>query len=156
VNREIAETLKSAGFSGIKFQAAEIFSTTETLVGREVFELKVTGWGGIAPLESGIHVIKECPQCNRQVFSGFTSPNKLFSEEAWDGSDFFLIWPMPKYIMITDDVADHLIKSKYTGVRIETLDKLPKPLIDTYTPGHLHDWFDGGKLAEILKRLENK
>jgi hypothetical protein len=153
IERDIVEKLQAAQFSGIEFRPAELYTTTETPIGREVFHLKVTGWGGMASPESGIHVIKECPQCKRRVFSGFTDPEKLFTGDAWDGSDFFIIWPMPKFIFVTDRVADWIIKSEYSGVRVKPLEKFQKSLANTYTPGHLHDWFDDAKLAEIMERL---
>lgn len=154
VNRETAETFRSAGFSGMEFRPAEIFTTTQTPIGREVYELKVTGWGGIACPESGVHVVEECPRCKRQVFSGSTNPQKLFSLEAWDGSDFFIIWPMPRYTFITGRVADLISKFKFSGVRVNPLDQFPQSISGGYTPGHLHDWFDDKRLAEIIAQLD--
>lgn len=152
VERDIMEELQ-ARFSGFEFRHAELYTTTETPIGREVFQLRVTGWGGIAPPDSGIRVVEECPHCKRQVFSGFTDPNKIFSIDAWDGSDFFIIWPMPKFIFVTGSVVDWIKKSGYSGIRVKPLDKFPKSIAGRFSPGHLHDWFDDDRLAEIIASL---
>src|SRR5437899_3852148 len=104
IGDEVARDLRRVGFSGIVFGEVEIFTTTETPIGRNAWELRITGRAGIAPASSGVHVLKECPVCKRRVFSGFTHPGELFSPEQWDGSDFFTIWPLPRYVMITDRV----------------------------------------------------
>jgi hypothetical protein len=147
VEKDIVEQL--AVFSGAEFKPVELYTTTESPIGRQVFELKVIGWGGMAPPQSGIRIMKECPHCKRRVFSGLTNPNHLFSPEAWDGSDFFIIWPMPKYVFVTQKVANFINKSEYSGVRVKPLDKMPKSVSGKYSPGHLHDWFEGKKLTEV-------
>src|SRR5688572_2265511 len=60
VSEEVVEDFHKAGFTGAVFESAELFTTTETPIGREVFELKAVGWGGVAPIESGVRVIEEC------------------------------------------------------------------------------------------------
>lgn len=155
LEEDIVRRLQSAGFSGCEFRPAELYTTTETPIGRQVFHLRVTGWGGKAPPASGIRVVEECPHCKRQVFSGFTDPNELFSIDDWDGSDFFMIWPMPKYIFVTSEVVNWIAKSEFSGVRAEPLDQIRKPILGTgFSPGHLHDWFDDERLAEIMSSLK--
>ena len=109
----------------------------------------------MASPESGIRVIKECPYCKRRVYSGFTNPDRIFSPEAWDGSDFFIIWPMPKYTFVTRRAAEFLRRSDYSGVRVKAIDKFPKSIAGGYSPGHLDDWFEGEKLARIKKEFES-
>jgi len=154
IEEDILDSLKSAKFSGVKFQPVELFTTTETPIGRRAFETVVTGWGGMAAPESGVRVIEECRYCRRRVYSGFTDPTRLFSPEAWDGADFFIIWPMPRFTFVTKRVADIIDRSEYSGVRVRKLDKFPKSIAGGYSPGHLADWFEGKKLAEIKEHFD--
>lgn len=153
IGPDIAENLRMTQFSGFELREAELYTKAETLIEREVFQLRVTGWGGVAPEESGIQVLKECSHCKWQVLSGFTDANKLFSIDAWDGSDFFIIWPLPKFTFVTGEVAAWFKQSGYSGVRVKPLDKFPKPVANTYTPGRLHDWFDDDRASEIMATL---
>jgi hypothetical protein len=154
IEEDIVDKLQSAKFSGFEVRPVELYTTTETPIGRRTFELKVTGWGGMASPESGIKVIKECPYCKRRVFSGFTNPHELFSSKMWDGSDFFVIWPLPKYVFVTKKVADFLVGSEYSGVCVKALAKFPKSVSGKYSPGHLSDWFEGQKISSILKNFK--
>jgi len=107
VSVKVARDFRAAGFTGLLFLEVEFFSTSESPFGRDSLELRPSGWGGIAPQESGVRLIEECRYCGRQVFSGYTDSSKIFDIDAWDGSDFFFIWPLPKYIMVTETVAHH-------------------------------------------------
>jgi hypothetical protein len=149
VNSEIAESFRNAKFSGVQFSPSEFYTSTETPFGRSSFELRVTGWGGRAPVESGIREIERCPYCKNTVFSGYTHPERLFNIDGWDGSDMFLIWPLPRYIMVTGRVRDFISDAKYTGVRFRKLTELPPVVAGTLTPGNLHNWFDDDRLAVI-------
>jgi hypothetical protein len=142
VNQAVIEGFQKAGFTGAAFIPAELFTTTETPIGREVFELKAIGWGGVAPEESGVRVIEECPFCKRQVFSIYREKAKLFNRRNWDGSDFFIIWPIPRWIMVSRRVRDHIVASGYSGVRARDLEDLPVGVVKTISPGQLNDWFD--------------
>lgn len=149
VSSDVAESLRKAKFSGVEFLPTEFYTSTETPFGRESAELRVNGWGGGAPAESGIHEIERCPYCERSVFSDYTHPEKLFNIEGWDGSDFFLIWPLPRYVMVTARVRDFILDSKYTGVCLKKLGDLPRGPTGTLTPGNLRDWFDKDRVRTI-------
>jgi hypothetical protein len=70
VSGELETALQDAGFSGVELCRAEAFTTTETPMGREVFELRVFGWGGgVAPRDSGVRILEECPVCGNQIFT---------------------------------------------------------------------------------------
>src|SRR5205823_1838317 len=118
IRDDIAAALRAARFSGAEYYPVELFTTTESPFGGRAVELRVFGWGGVAPPESGVRVLDECPHCKRQVFSGYSNPTKLFRIEEWDGSDFFIIWPLPRYVMVTERVRDHIQKAGFTGVRV--------------------------------------
>ena len=143
---------QAAGFSGLAFCPVELFTTTETPIGRGVWELRVRGWGGMASTASGVRLLEECSSCKHQVFSGYTERSKLFREEAWDGSDFFVIWPLPRYIMVTQRVREHILGEGYSGVVVRSLAELPDVIAGTLTPGHFEDWFDEVALSRIHRK----
>jgi hypothetical protein len=151
VSPEIANGLKAEGFSGLYFSVARLHTTTETPLSRDALELRVSGWGGVAPRKSGVQVTSECPVCKWRVYSDYTDPNELFSVDEWDGSDFFIIWPMPRFIMVTRSVRNYLLKARYSGIKLRTLRELRAGPGGTITPGHLGDWFDEEKIKEIRR-----
>jgi hypothetical protein len=153
VENDIVNKLQSTGFSGIEFRSAELYTTTETPIGRQLFELKVTGWGGMAHPSSGIRVQEKCPLCGRSVYRGHTSAAHLFDIDKWDGSDFFLIWPMPKYVFVTSEVAKFILKERYSGVNVCELGSFPKSIAGGYSPGHIQDWYDKEEAAKIITEL---
>jgi len=157
ISTETARNLNEAGFTGALFFDVEFFTTTETPFGRDSVELRAGGWGGMAPKASGIRVIEECTCCGRQVFSGFTDKAKLFDIDAWDGSDFFVIWPLRRFIMITEAVAKHIWDAGYSGVKILRPDELPMVPVkgfDGFSPGSLKSWRDEiAKLSPLAKSM---
>ena len=146
VSRSVAESLRNVGFSGMQCLPAELHTSTETPFGRESLELRINGWGGNAPADSGIHEVERCSYCEHKVFSGYSHPERLFDIGGWDGSDMFLIWPLPRYIMVTGRVRNFILDSKYTGVCLRKLEELPHVVAGTLTPGNLRDWFDEDRL----------
>jgi hypothetical protein len=104
-----------------------------------LFEMQVIGFGGTARPESGVHVIESCC-CGHAVYSGYTCPGKLFDVDQWDGSDIFMIWPLPRYIMITEEVRSFLKRGRYTGIKIRKLSEIPPTIAGTLTPGNIADY----------------
>jgi hypothetical protein len=45
--------------------------------------------------------------------------SNLLDQNQWDGSDFFMVWPYPKFIFITARVAEFIKKYKLTGARLK-------------------------------------
>ena len=79
---------------------------------------------------------------------------KLFDIDKWDGSDFFLVWPMPRYVFITEEVAKFILKEGYTGVKIRELNAFPKSIAGSYSPGRIEDWYGIEEAAKILTELD--
>lgn len=112
----VLKLLKDAGFTGfdVKPVTAEFKRT-----GREcpkLWELVVTGWAGMASAEAGIQLVQKCDGCGLIRYSGTNSPSALIDESQWDGSDFFVIWPLPMFIFVTDRVANLIREYQLTGV----------------------------------------
>ena len=89
-----------------------------------LWELVVTGWAGMAPPESGVRLIESCPACGLKGYSCFTDPSRLIDESQWDGSDFFIVWPLPNFIFVSARVARFIRRSRLLGAHLKQPSKL--------------------------------
>jgi len=142
VGEDVVRVFAEWGMDGCEFVPVELENTMGDPIAADLYELRVTGWGGMASVESGVRVLKECPHCKRRVFSGYTDPSQLVDLDAWDGSDIFTVWPLPRYLLATESVKELLAARQLTGVKAVPVAKLPKVVAGTLTPGNIRDWFD--------------
>jgi len=149
VTSTVKASFETAQLSGAEFRTVKCYSSSGLPFEQELFELRVIGWGGMAAPSSGVHVIRECKYCGRRVYSGYTNPADLFDFDGWDGTDLFVIWPLPRYIMILPSVKSWIIENGFSGVVPRELSRLPKVVAGTLTPGSLDDWFDDDKVRAI-------
>jgi Protein of unknown function (Gmx_para_CXXCG) len=117
----------------------------------KLWELVVTGWAGFASPESGIRLTYRCEACGQAKYSGLSNPQHLIDEKRWDGSDFFIIWPLPKYVFVTDRVRDAINAQGFTGVRFVASNQLEPT--DGYTPGRLSYYMPDLRAHEIGEPL---
>src|SRR5439155_13113173 len=80
-------------------------------------ELVIVGWAGVAPPESGIRVIETCSSCGLLHYSCFDNSLRLINESQWDGTDFFMVWPLPRFIFVTDRVKKTIEEKGWRGAR---------------------------------------
>jgi hypothetical protein len=118
-------------------------------------ELLVTGWGGIAPEACGIREVARCRECGHLRYSGLEKPRELIDITNWDGSDFFMIWPLPRYRFVTSRVAEICRKHSITGVALERNFPIPSAwVIPGYSPGRLSDYFPSDRAHELGDPLD--
>lgn len=84
-----------------------------------LWELVVTGLAGMAPPESGIKLIEHCSGCNLSYYSSCTDSSRLIDGSKWDGSDFFTVWPLGKYIFVAERVTRMIREGGLTGVVVK-------------------------------------
>ncbi len=116
-----------------------------------LWEVVVTGWAGTASVESGIRLIEHCPACGHTVYSGLSAADMLIDTSKWDGSDFFIVWPLPRFMFVTDRVGQVIRDNSLTGVvlkRPEDLDDL-----DGFSPGRLSYWMPEKRAKELGEPL---
>jgi len=131
--RRIFESEGLKGFSALRAKAV----VKKTGAAISVHELAVTGWGGIAPTASGIREVERCPGCGLLAYSALEAPEKLIDPGNWDGSDFFMIWPLPKFHFVTERVVEVCQLYKITGASF-TRDWPASAAANTgYSPGRL-------------------
>jgi hypothetical protein len=117
-------------------------------------ELVVIGWGGISPPQSGIKLLEYCSGCGLLLYSIFSDSSKLIDISQWDGSDFFMVWPLPKFIFITERVANFIRKEKITGCQIVRADEIPLlRKVPSLGPGRLSFWMPEERAYKLGKPL---
>jgi hypothetical protein len=117
-------------------------------------ELVITGWGGMAPPSSGIRLIEECKPCGHRVYSFYRNPSLIFDQSKWDGSDFFMVWPLPRYIFVTDRVRQSIVDAGFRGAKFQKPSDLKLGLSDTLTPGRLSNWMPPERAKYLEDTLE--
>ena len=118
-------------------------------------ELLVRGWGGVAPAASGVKLLESqsCRECRHWVYSTFSDASKLVDPSAWDGDDVFMVWPLPRFIFVTNRVAELIRSNELTGASLLPVSSL-KTQGETLTPGNLSDWMPPDRLATICCALQ--
>ena len=91
--------------------------------------------------------------CDLTVYSCFSDASSLFDKTQWDGSDIFLIWPLPRYIFVSDRVRQLIIDGGLRGAVLVPPDEL-QCKSGTLTPGSLGDWFQTPPGAGLEDRYE--
>ena len=54
-------------------------------------------------------------------YSDFTNPEFLIDESQWDGSDFFMVWPLPRFIFVSNRGPRLICRHELTGCVLETV-----------------------------------
>jgi hypothetical protein len=118
-----------------------------------VSEFQITGWGGVAAADSGIREVERCDTCGFLRYSAIEEPRKLIDFSCWDGSDFFMIWPLPRYRFVTKRVVEICKRRKLSGVAFESNFPVPSA-ITGYSPGRLSYYMPTGRAHELGDKLD--
>lgn len=105
----------------------------------DLWELKVRGWGGFLPESTGVQLTDFCQGCGALTYSKWPTGQFRVDETKWDGSDIFMAWPIPLYILISDRLAQLIRSMRWKGARIIRLQEIPgaDSISDTLSPGPL-------------------
>jgi hypothetical protein len=137
IQERLKRIFEDAGLTGFFTRPAKA-KATMTGISFPVSELVITGWGGIASPASGIREVERCASCGLLRYSGIEEPSKLVDPENWDGSDFFMMWPLPRYRFVTERVVQVCRKHKVTGVEFtQDFPASQGNVISGYSPGRL-------------------
>ena len=118
-----------------------------------LWEVVLTGWAGLAKPESGIELdrTKFCAACGHLRYTGLQNEGELINMSIWDGSDFFMVWPMPRYFFVTDRVVNTIRNHHLTGVHIVPVSELKKT--DGFSPGRLHYYMPDDRARRLGEPL---
>jgi hypothetical protein len=137
IHASLADELASHKLTGYRLRPAAV-RFRDGKVSEDYFELIVTGWAGVARPESGIHLVEGCAGCDYKKYSPLKKANQLIDWAQWTGDDFFIIWPLPAWILITQRVVDLLEKVKIKSYRLGSLRDIPSYM--NMTVGRLSDY----------------
>jgi len=120
VHARLLDEFEKRGFTGYRLKPATV-RFRDGYLSHDYSELVVTGWAGVAPPESGIELIEACGGCGYKKYSALKNPEHLIDWSQWTGEDFFIVWPMPGYTLITRRVADALAELKIKTYRLDDM-----------------------------------
>jgi hypothetical protein len=115
-------------------------------------ELIITGWGGMASTAAKLTVAESCPVCNYTTYA-IAEPSRLIDLAAWDGSDLFIVWPLPRFPFASERLANILREEKITGVKLIPAPDIPFKRGNHATPGRLLNWMPAGRAHALGDRL---
>lgn len=151
VQEHVLEIFEANNFTG--FEAKPAKARFKHLIENppRLWELIITGWAGMAPPESGIKLVKSCPACGDLEYSGCTNIKKLIDTTQWDGSDFFIVWPLPKFVFVTERVAKIIRENHLSGAVFKSPAELD--ISDGFGPGRLSYWMPEKRAKELGEPL---
>jgi hypothetical protein len=118
IHEQILDEFEREGFTGYRVEPATV-SFLDGSASTEYREFIVTGWAGTASPESGVRLVKGCPACLRKEYSPITNFEKVIDWSQWSGEDFFVVWPMMGYRLVTGRLAQWLLTRKVKSFRLE-------------------------------------
>jgi hypothetical protein len=148
VSNSVRKRIQSVQLRGVTFKQAKVNGAKGQ--NDNFCELVITGWGGVAPPESGVHLITACHFCGYREYSAANFPSAIVDVNQWDGSDFFLVWPLPQFIFLSDRAKEFFVLANVSGIKLLPLESLKSADDDMgYSPGSLRYWLPD-KLAHRL------
>src|ERR1700677_2411102 len=138
VDEKVMNYFLANRFTGINMRPVHFEDDGPANASVKYWELEVLGWAGMARLESGIRRKEYCPACGHQTYTAFENPGILIDTKQWDGSDFVMVWPMPRYVFVTDRVSHLVRECNFSGVDVIAIEELPIPR--GFGPGGLRNW----------------
>jgi hypothetical protein len=155
ISNRVLNLFREAELSGFEVRPADVRLMFPHDPKDAVFwQLIVTGWGGIAHPDSGIHKISH--PTRERVYSHCTNAAAILDCEQWDGSDFFIVWPLPNYWWVTSRVEEVLRKGNFRHCRLvrpehlrfaESVDEVG------FGPGRLSQYFTMDRARAIGEPL---
>ena len=118
IHESLLEEFEKEGFTGYQVKPATVRfrDGSETTDYREFV---VTGWAGIASPGSGVQLVQSCNGCPYMEYSAITNYADVVDWSQWTGEDFFIVWPMAAYKLVTERVAQWLLARRVKSVRLE-------------------------------------
>jgi len=151
ISDRVLAAFRSQKFRG--FEALPVRTNRPSGKGR-LWELALRGWGGLADPVSGVSLKEKCQHCGFTNYSRLRKPDRLIDVKQWDGSDFFMVWPLPRFVFITGRVRDFILDHKYSGVDISEISGLLEIWHAGYSPGVLRYWLPAELARKYGKPLD--
>jgi len=118
-----------------------------------LFELAVTGWGGMASPAAGVELITLCPSCKHREYT-IAEPSRLIDPSAWDGSDLFMVWPLPRHRFASNRLADIIRRNRISGVKLIHPSEIRVRPGAIAIPGSLRSGMPEARALELGKKFD--
>jgi hypothetical protein len=118
----------------------------------ELYEVVVTGWAGLPARGAGLAPLNSCSTCGYKKFT-IAEPSRLIDPAAWDGSDIFMVWPLPRYPFVTDRLAGIIRKEKLSGAKLIPAQEIPMKRGTTLNPGSLFEWMPEERASQLRQQF---
>ena len=144
VTERAAEFFSQAGFTGYRLEPVIVTEVKDGNVSElpKMWEFVVTGKGGSVEQINKIRVRDSCEDCGMVEYTSFGKGLNV-DENQWDGSDFFTVWPLPKFIIVTERVKDFVTKNKISNVKLmKTQDLKGEGEKGRLGPGSYEKWLN--------------
>ncbi|WP_457796729.1 hypothetical protein [Methylocystis sp. S23] len=105
--RRVFEALEEAGLTGWTMNPATV-SFADGTVSNDFGELWINGFGGVAQPSAGCKLLWRCRGCGQREYQDGIIRGEAVRQARWDGSDFFIVWPLVNYPICTDRAKDIL------------------------------------------------
>lgn len=140
IHERLLAEFEQQGFTGYRTKPATV-TFRDGSASSDYREFVVTGWAGIAQPDSGISVKISCPACHWKTYTGVKNYEKLIDWNQWTGEDFFIVWPLPRFVLVTERVAMWLLGREVKSFCLRGLDD-PDQSVGTsgFTVGRLSNF----------------
>lgn len=118
----------------------------------ELFELVVTGWGGWGAPAAGVTLAWSCSACGDKDYR-IAEPSRLIDPAAWDGSDLFIVWPLPNFRFASSRLAGILRSEKILGVQLIPASKITVKRGAKVSPGPIAYSMPEERARELSRRF---
>jgi hypothetical protein len=121
---QVKERIEAAGLTGVRFRETTIKiaykGRRETL---SYFDLEPMGFAGLPPRDAGLRQLAHCPACKYRYLQ-IDNLKQLVNPSAWDGSDFFWVWPLSSVLLMSERAANLFKAQNFSGVRVIREDEI--------------------------------
>jgi hypothetical protein len=149
ISQKVLDIFEKHNVTGFKATPAKvIYSNSTNIKPPTLFELVVTGWGGNGAATADVKLLESCPSCGHKHYS-IAEPSHLIDPAAWDGSDLFIVWPIPKYRFASDRLANIMREERISGVKLIPASEIPMKQGNKVSPGRLTYWMPEARAHEL-------
>jgi hypothetical protein len=152
IQDHVLDLFREEGLTGFDVKPVKArFKKKSTDIPPRLWEVVVTGWGGMAPEESGVRLKEICVGCGLSRYYGFHDGSLLINKDQWDGSDFFMVWPYPRFIFVTSRVGEVIKRHRLKGLQLIQPEALDRS--DGAGGGRLSYWMPDDRARELGEPL---
>jgi hypothetical protein len=118
----------------------------------DLYEVIVIGWAGLPSPEAKLTVAKSCLICGRKEYF-IADSSKLLDPSSWDGSDLFMVWPLPRYPFASDRLAGIIRQEGLSGVKLLPPAALRVKPDRSLAPGSIFGWMPEKRAHELSQQF---